>query len=506
MGSDGLESVIFKTCAEELSYPLYLIFCKSLDTGVVPDLWRKSEICPIHKKGPSNLVENFRPVNLTQIPSKGFESLLKKALTSHLDAQNLFSVEQHGFLKGRSCQSNILECKEEWTRILDEGDWVDVVYFDYKMAFDSVNHHLLIEKLKWYGISGKIIKWMEAFLSNRFQRVKIGNAKSSWRRVLSGTTQGSVIGVILFILYINDLPHKGLNGPTPRSQKETKIKLLADDTKAFRRISKSQPSADADELQKAIDDICEWSEIWQMKIHPDKTKVLHLGNENPKREYGINGKKIAKTDLEKDIGFLMNETLTSSNHVSKNRSRALGEIATIRRSFDYLDENTFKLLYNQKIRPHLEWGSIATPPDSRAEATTLERVQSKATHLLKNLGHLSAEERRKRLNLFALDHRRVRGDLLEVYKITKGLTRINHNQFWEITASRNGPILKKEQVGPNRHGRGLKQRTAFFSYRVIKPWNWLPKELKESGSLDIFKRGLDALMKTTNWSDFVQQL
>ena len=326
---------------------------------------------------------------------------------------------------------------------------------------------------------------------------------------MSGTGQGSVIGVILFILYINDLPQTCLSGCSETEAPnltDPKIKLLADDTKAFKRISKEQPKTDSCVLQKVVNNICSWSTKWQMKIHPDKTKVLHLGEDNPKNVYHINGINIRTTELEKDIGFFMNENLTSSNHVSKARTRALGEIATIRRSFDHMDEKTFTMLYNQKIRPHIEWGSIACPPDSKAEANLLDRVQNKATHLVKNLKSLNSEERREKLKLFPPSYRRQRGDLIEVYKYLKGITKQDPEQFWEIKPTRNGLTLAKDQLGANRPGSGRKQRISFFSYRVIKPWNWLPKELKESKSLDSFKRGLDVLMESKNWKDFKQQL
>ena len=503
-GPDGLDAILYNRCAEQLKYPLYLIFRKSLDTGVVPRLWRESDIAPIHKKGPNNRAENYRPVNLTQIACKCFETIFKISLTSYLAAYNLFSKEQHGFLQGRSCQSNILECKEQWTRALDEDDWMDIVYFDYKTAFDSVNHRLLLEKMKWLGIGGKALKWIEAFLRDRRQRVKIGNARSEWRRVLSGTTQGSVLGVILFVLYINDLPLSCLQMSS--SLTDPKVKLLADDTKAFKRIDKSHPDTDSNALQGVIDSIHQWSENWQMVIHPTKTKVLHIGRDNPLHVYKLNGTNITSTDIEKDIGFLMNENLSSSHHTSNARARAFGEIATIRRAFDHMDCKLFKMLYNQKIRPHIEWGSVACPPDTRAEADSLDRVQNKATHLVKSLRHMSAEERRQSLNLYPLSYRRLRGDLLETYKILNSLTKIDYRQFWEVKQTRNGPTLMKEQVGQNRPGGGRRQRTTFFSYRAIKPWNWLPKTLKESRTLDTFKRGMDALMETQNWKDFIQQL
>ena len=522
-GPDEMDAAILKNCAEELKTPLHQVFRKSLDTSIVPSQWRQSDIAPIHKKGPNNVMNNYRPINLTSQVCKVWESILGERMMKHLDDNLLLSPEQHGFVRGRSCQSNILSCMEDWTRAVDENDSVDVIYFDYEKAFDKVSHKLLLEKLKWYGIKGKVWEWIKQFLTGRVQRVKIGNAKSSWRAVLSSVCQGTVLGVKLFVIFINDLPKQvkspillsensenstnywNTNDPRQTGQ-TTKVKLLADDTKAYQRIRVGKEQQDAMALQDTVNEIHSWAEKWQMKIHPDKTRVLHVGPENPRLRYLIDKVDIQTNDLHKDIGFLIPGSLSTANHIQKARARALMEIGIIRRTFDFLDRRAFILLYNQKIRPHLEWGTAALAPQSKAEAKALERVQDKATYLVKSLRRLSAEERRVNLGLFPLSYRRMRGDLIEVLKILRGWTRMDYHQFWEVRDSRNGPILVKDQIGPNREGHGRKQRMSFFSYRVIKPWNWLSKEIKLSPSINAFKNGLDALMRTDRWKILMQQI
>ena len=203
---------------------------------------------------------------------------------------------------------------------------------------------------------------------------------------------------------------------------------------------------------------------------------------------------------------MIHSSFSTSHHVQNARSRALMETGIMRRTFDYIDRRSFNILYNQKIRTHLEWGAVACPPQTKAEALVLERVQNKATHLVNDLRSLNSDERRENLGLFQLSYRRLRGDLIETYKLLMGITKMDHRQFWSVRDSRTGPMLTKEQLGPTCAGQGRKQRQNFFSYRVIKPWNWLLKELKMAPSINSFKNGLDNLMKTERWKKFMQQL
>ena len=484
-GPDGVESRLMKECSEELAPILHRIFRKSLDEGEIPERWKEAEIVPIHKGGSKAVMANFRPVALTSVVCKIFEKIICAAILSFLATNELISRQQHGFVRGRFCQTNILLCLERWTEMVDIGKSVDVAYFDYAKAFDKVSHRLLLIKLQAYGIEGKLLAWIAAWLNGRKQRVVVGNAKSPWLPVISGTTQGTVLGFLLFLLFINDLPGECA------AEDESLIMLLADDTKTFQAIGEdaAQQTRNQAELQDRVNCIAQWASTWKMEINPKKSKVMHVGKHNPGLPYYINGDEIAAVTNEKDIGFWIQDDLSTSTHVYKARCKALAEISRIRRNFNYIDKRAFCTLYNQRIRPHLDYGMTACPPGTVAEAKVLEAVQSKATAMVYGLKYKNSEERRKHLGLMSLDQRRERGDLIEVFKILKGHTKIDPSLFWEVREARNGARLVK-----NRAVNGRRQRQKFFSYRVIQRWNLLPMDLRKAPSIDSFKTKLDALI------------
>ena len=303
--------------------------------------------------------------------------------------------------------------------------------------------------------------------------------------VVSGTTQGTVLGFLLFLIFINDLPTECSR------EDQSLVVLLADDTKTYQEIDDdvSQHPANQLELKNRIDMIAHWAKEWGMEINPTKSKIMHIGQNNPGLPYTIDGTQIEAVAVEKDIGFWITDDLSPSTHVHRARSKALGEISRIRRNFTLIDKRAFCVLYNQRVRPHLDHGMAACPPRTSAESKLLERVQSKATAMVHGMKHLNSEERRRKLGLIKLDERRERGDLIEVFKILKGHTRIDPTLFWEVRNARGGARLV-EELAVNRR----RQRQRFFSYRVVQKWNLLPTELKMVPSLDSYKNRLDEMI------------
>ena len=228
-GVDGIAPKILKETVEQICTPLAHLFNMSLQEGIVPFVWKEANIIPLFKKGSRNKSVNYRPVSLTSVICKLLETIIRDHMTDFLIKHKLINPSQHGFLKAKSCLTNLLCFLEEITKWVDDGSPVDVIYLDFQKAFDNkVPHQRLFRKLKSHGMGNSLINWIEHWLTDRRQRVVVDGEVSSWKSVLSGVLQGSVLGPILFLVYINDL-EEGVTG---------KILKFADDTKLFKKLRK----------------------------------------------------------------------------------------------------------------------------------------------------------------------------------------------------------------------------------------------------------------------------
>jgi endonuclease/exonuclease/phosphatase family metal-dependent hydrolase len=481
-GPDLIPPRILKELSKELSEPLCLLFNKSLELGILPDDWKKAEVTAIFKKGSKSDPGNYRPVSLTCIACKILESFVRDAVVAHFIDNNLYSSCQHGFRNKRSCISQLLEVMEDFTKLWDNHEAFDVIYLDFRKAFDSVPHRRLLSKLKAYGISGTLLKWIENFLHERVQKVRVGSAHSSETEVLSGIPQGSILGPILFTVFINDLPHD-LNAT---------CKIFADDTKIYETTENSQI------LQNDLYKLQDWSDEWNLYFNVNKCKVMHYGKRNPRCEYVMNIKdqtqKLTHCNEEKDLGVTFDNKLSFDTHIVNIVNKANQMLGIIRRNFTFLNRDVFLMLYKALVRPHLEYGNVVWSPFLKRQSKVIEGVQRRATKIVKECVEMDYKERMKYLNLHSLKGRRLRGDLIEMYKIYNGVEDINKNEMFTMstygkTRNPEGKILQKHC--------NTNLRLNSFTYRIAPYWNNLPSQYKTAPNINYFKNLLDSNKKFT---------
>ena len=403
------------------------------------------------------------------------ESLVRDEIVEHMMRNNLFCDEQHGFVPGRSCMTQLISCMEDWSAALEDGHCLDVIYLDFQKAFDSVPHQRLLNKLEAYGITGTLKKWLIDFLIGRRQRVILGGEASEWTTVKSGIPQGSVLGPVLFVLFINDLPD-ALNST---------VKIFADDTKIYRPLATTTDTA---ALQKDIDAADKWSKDWQLHFNASKIHALHFGRKNEKHQYHIGEELLEPTSEEKDLGVIIDEDLKFHRHTALATKRANGALCQIRRTIKYKESEIIIPLYTALVRPLLEYGNVIWNPRFKEDQKDIEKVQRRATKLVKSVSHLEYGDRLRELKLPSLQHRRRRGDMIQVYKIVTGIDRIDPNSIFEFRKKSKTRGHKKKLF--KRRSR-LNVRKGSFSQRTVNDWNSLPQAVIESESLDQFKNRLD---------------
>lgn len=475
-GPDKLPAIIFKKLVHQLSFPLAMMFNLFMQLGEIPNEWKSATVIPIFKKGASSSPENYRPISLTCIGCKIFERGIKKHLMQHFAATNQISPHQHGFLTKHSTCTNLLETMSDWTRGLDDKCETLVAFFDFAKAFDRVSIPKLIFKLNCAGIEGRLLSCIESFLSNRTQIVRVGKAISHPRPLRSGVPQGSVLGPILFIFFINNISESLPVG--------VKSKLFADDLKSYIRIDSELAK---DYFTSTLEAISSWATAWQLPLSVLKCNWMVVSNRTEPREdmFYVNETPLLQINETKDLGVLFDSKLNFSEHISAIIGKAKQRIFLIRKCFASSNSDALILAFKIYVLPILDYCSQVWSPHCLTDIARLESVQRMFTKRLKSFENLSYQDRLKSAGLCTLERRRLMADLVLAYKVMHGLTTLDLDlQLDNNGRTRGHPWkLKISQARIN-------SRLNFFSVRVVNVWNALSTATVCADSTGSFKMHL----------------
>ena len=488
-GHDDISIRMIKICDKTILKPLILLFENSIKSSYYPDIWKKSNIIPVHKKNDEQLVNNYRPISLLPIFGKIFEKIIFNRIYNFLSEENLLNNNQSGFRPSDSCVNQLLSITHETYETFDCNPTLEVrsVFLDISKAFDKVWHEGLLYKLKSMGISGKLIKLLENYLSNRLQRVVLNGQTSPWRPVLAGVPQGSILGPLLFLIYINDLPNR----------LKSNVKLFADDTSLFTIVKDKNESANI--LNNDLSLISRWAYGWKILFNPDPKKPAQEVIFSRKKQshshpiISLNNIPVESASYQKHLGIILDEKLNFKQHIDNAILKINKGMSVIKKLRYSLPRKSLVTIYKAFLRPLIDYGDIIyDQPQNESVCEKLESVQYKAA--LAITGAIQGTSREKiyqELGLESLKNRRWYKRLCCMFKIMneeapKYLTNmIPKGQQTIVTRNSNIPTFYC--------------RTDCFKYSffpsTLKDWFNLDASIRNSESIAIFKSRLLSLIR-----------
>ena len=397
-GPDNIPIRILKEAAQQIAPVLQVIFTQSYQTGNLPQDWLSANIVAIFKKGNKNTPANYRPVSLTCVTTKLMEHIVFHSIMDHIDSYNLLKHYQHGFRQKHSTESQLIVTMEEIARALDDRSQIDMLILDFSKAFDTVPHQRLLQKIDYYGIRSKTKGWIRTWLTTRNQRVVVDGEASETVHVESGVPQGTVLGPLMFLLYINDI------GDDITSS----IKLFADDCLLFRTIKSID---DTKILQDDLSKLGLWTSKWQMMFNAKKcyTMRLHRKKEPIIQNYTMGDDVLTTVSSQAYLGVEIHEKLSWKPHIKAMTSRANKTLAFIRRNLWQCSSSVKQQAYTALVRSQLEYGASIWDPYRQNQIDSIEKIQRRAvrficgnynredsvTKMRQEIGLPSLEERRK---------------------------------------------------------------------------------------------------------------
>ena len=481
-GPNGLSNRILRELASEVSIPYCCLFNQSLSTGIVPTQYKEANVCPIPKKGDLSLVSNHRPISLLNSEDKLFERLVFKYLFNHLRDNNLLSSLQSGFIPGDSSVNQLTFLYNTFCKAIDSGKEVRAVFCDISKGFDRVWHAGLIYKLRAAGVTGEVLAWFKSFLSNRRQRVVLPGANSDWVFIRAGVPQGSILGPLLFLLYINDIV----------LDIKSNIRLFADDTSLF--IIVENPFEAANIINNDLAKITRWAGMWLVSFNAEKTYSVLISRKINKPNHPplyMLDQQITEVDSHKHLGVYFSNDCSWHRHINYIKDKAWSRINIMRKLKFKLDRKSLETIYLTFIRPILEYGDVVWNNCTQYEKEELEKIQTEAARI--------ATGATKLISLNAL-FREIQWESLQDRRHNHQLT-LFHKMHTNLAPEYLTSLVPQPVGAASRYNlrnannlQTITTRTNLyyqsFLPTTIRSWNNLPIEIKQADTVNFFKNHL----------------
>lgn len=478
-GPDEITSRVLKEYAEDLSPILTHLFQQSYHTGILPRDWKRARVAGIYKSGVKSDPANYRPISLTCICCKVMEHVVLSHVSKHLADNDVLIDKQHGFREKLSCETQLVEAVDDWSQAINEKRQTDVLFLDFSKAFDRVSHRKLLHKLTYYGIQGNTHHWISAFLTGRSQQVSVNGSASPPSSVLSGVPQGSVLGPMLFLLYVNDIT----------TNVNSSMRLFADDSVIYRTICGPD---DQERLQEDLQKVFQWAETWSMAFNI--SKCAHLSITLKRRpylfNYSVNEQVLPQKKTYKYLGVTVRDDLRWNTHVEALRSKASRTMGILRRNLGSCSKKVRETAYKTLVRPQLEYSSCAWNPHKRRNTNLLEGIQRQAARFVTQdfRRTSSVSDMISLLAWNTLEQRRIFAQCGMFFKIHKNMVNI------PLTPGIHPVLHQRELRGHTTHPfifHQLPCRVDCYKYsffpRVIPIWNRLPAVAVTSSSIAGFQ-------------------
>ena len=496
-GPDGILGELYKNGGEYILDGLVDIYTQMWEESYSPQQSREAWIAPVWKGENKLLPVNYRPIALTNQISKIFEGILREAIIEHIESLGIKDTSQHGSQKGRSTTSQLLAQLDIIFEMIKDGANCEVIYLDFSKAYDKVDQTIALGKMWEMGIQGKNLNLIQQWLTNRRQRVKVGDSLSEWEEVISGIPQGSVLGPLIFILYIWDLRIKEDLMGLDNGSLITKILKYIDDTKVIANIEREE---DIPLLQEKLEDVYRWEEVNNMKYNGRKFMNLRIGPKNGSSIIDNTliftpgySAPISQVEVAKDLGMMVDANLDFKVQKERAINKADNKVSWIMRTFVTRDCTTMRMLWKSLVQSHQDYGCLVwSPTYTKCELEAQEGPLRRFTERIEGMYGLNYWQRLEKVKLSSINRRVERFRIFYTWKSLNG--KVPSLGFTMIDHPKYGRQINISKITGSVQSIRTKREKSIFGQGPILN-NCLPRCIREyTGDFDGFKRIVDIFL------------